>query len=253
MATKKQIEANQKNALKSTGPKTPGGKAIVGRNAVKHGLYSKEVVLKGGLIGENANEFEELLQGLIADLRPVGTMETILVEKIAASSWRFKRLFRAECGSIQTNIVNVDKENQYVAGMSPCPIGIHKLLGDENVSIEDCTSEMMKYAKKLDQSGDAILKDEDFIELFEEKYPDQKLEDLSIHQLKRLKSTFRSEIKAKMLEKAHLVNYLQKAKPQHLDCLIPDDKITKYGITLERSILKDLSALKQLQAMRKQD
>src|SRR5205807_417954 len=47
MATIKQIEANRRNALKSTGPKTPGGKAAVRLNALRHGLRAHAVVLPG--------------------------------------------------------------------------------------------------------------------------------------------------------------------------------------------------------------
>ncbi len=40
MSTKAQTKANQKNAQKSTGPKTVEGKAVVSQNAVKHGLFA---------------------------------------------------------------------------------------------------------------------------------------------------------------------------------------------------------------------
>jgi len=41
MATDRQIAANRKNAQKSTGPKTPEGRAAVRLNGVKHGLTAK--------------------------------------------------------------------------------------------------------------------------------------------------------------------------------------------------------------------
>jgi len=41
----KQIQANRRNALNSTGPKTPQGKAAVRNNAIKHALLSQEVLL----------------------------------------------------------------------------------------------------------------------------------------------------------------------------------------------------------------
>ena len=47
MTSDKQADANRRNARKSTGPKTPEGKAVARLNAVKHGLLSQEVLLPG--------------------------------------------------------------------------------------------------------------------------------------------------------------------------------------------------------------
>ena len=47
MTSEKQIQANRRNAHKSTGPKTPEGKAAVRLNSNKHGLRSQEVLLPG--------------------------------------------------------------------------------------------------------------------------------------------------------------------------------------------------------------
>lgn len=94
MSSKKQIEANRQNATKSTGPNTPEGKTLSSTNATKHGLLSKQVLLPS----ESEEEFEELSQGLREDLKPVGALETRLVEDIAADFWRLSRIRRIEAG-----------------------------------------------------------------------------------------------------------------------------------------------------------
>ena len=40
MATQAQIEANRLNAQRSTGPRTPDGKAAIRQNAFRHGFTS---------------------------------------------------------------------------------------------------------------------------------------------------------------------------------------------------------------------
>ena len=50
--TEKAIEANRRNAQKSSGPRTAKGKEIVKWNAVKHGLLAKEIVIKKGTYTE---------------------------------------------------------------------------------------------------------------------------------------------------------------------------------------------------------
>ena len=46
MATQKQIQANRENAFLSTGAITEQGKAIISQNAVKHGIFIKDVVIR---------------------------------------------------------------------------------------------------------------------------------------------------------------------------------------------------------------
>jgi hypothetical protein len=88
MSSERQIEANQLNAQRSTGPRSPDGKARVASNALKHGLTGKRVVLPN----ENAEEFEAFRIALWNDLDPQGALEESLAENIVANAWRLKRV-----------------------------------------------------------------------------------------------------------------------------------------------------------------
>ncbi len=94
MASEKQIQANRRNARKSTGPKTQKGKDAVRLNATKHGLRSQEVLLPG----EDGEALKELDENLRAELQPVGELENLLVDGIVAAHWRLRRLRRVVSG-----------------------------------------------------------------------------------------------------------------------------------------------------------
>jgi hypothetical protein len=55
MCSLKQLEANRRNAQRSTGPASPEGKATAAQNAVKHGLYTENLLLEG----EDPQELEQ--------------------------------------------------------------------------------------------------------------------------------------------------------------------------------------------------
>src|SRR6266704_761913 len=92
MATIKQIEANRLNALKSTGPKTPEGKAAVRMNALRHGLRARTVVLPG----ENSDDFHQLCDDLETEWNPESRTEQFYVEQMAVSQWKLTRIELAE-------------------------------------------------------------------------------------------------------------------------------------------------------------
>jgi hypothetical protein len=87
MASDRQIEANRLNALRSTGPRTAEGKAVSSKNATTHGLSGRMVVIEG----EDPLQFESMRQQLLDELQPVGALEGMLVERLAAVSWRLRR------------------------------------------------------------------------------------------------------------------------------------------------------------------
>jgi hypothetical protein len=78
------------------------GKERSKRNAVKHGIFAKVVVLEN----EPSAQFDSLLQGFRDDLRPKGTVEEILVEKLASLTWRYRRMLVAERAEIRSEQYN---------------------------------------------------------------------------------------------------------------------------------------------------
>jgi ABC-type phosphate transport system auxiliary subunit len=94
MATDKQTAANRLNAQKSTGPRTPEGRAAVRLNGVKHGLTAETIVLKG----ESESDFTGLLDSLEAEHDPVTPTEEALVVQLAMATWRLRRLYHQEAG-----------------------------------------------------------------------------------------------------------------------------------------------------------
>ena len=79
----KRVLANRRNAQKSTGPRTPEGKARSKRNALKHGLLAKEIFLACRFNPEARNEFETLLSQLQEAYAPANDPEAKLVERMA--------------------------------------------------------------------------------------------------------------------------------------------------------------------------
>lgn len=120
MTTAKQAAANKANSKKSTGAATPAGKAAVAKNALKHGLLSQRLILAG----EDAQDFEALLAGLLQSTAPDGMLEQLMVEKVAVALWRQKRLVAAESAAIelgrgmsrQTNQNELNKTLGYLYG-----------------------------------------------------------------------------------------------------------------------------------------
>lgn len=100
MATEKQIAANRRNAQRSTGPRTPTGKARSSRNALKHGILSRELIEEG----ESVEELAELIEALRADLRPEGEVEAALVNRIADCIWRLLRCHEWEFDLMYTHM-----------------------------------------------------------------------------------------------------------------------------------------------------
>ena len=100
MVTDKQLAANRRNALKSTGPRTPEGKARSSQNSTIHGLFSEYAVV----IGESKRRFNAFSRELLESLDASGPLEDFLAHSIVCSLWRLARIFRIEREMIDVGI-----------------------------------------------------------------------------------------------------------------------------------------------------
>ena len=103
----KQVAANRANALRSTGPQTVAGKAIVARNAVAHGLCAETPVLPG----EDEAKYKLFRGHVLDDLAPHGMLECSMVERIA--------VLHVNGGAKRDHLGGVRRDRLAAAGLSP--------------------------------------------------------------------------------------------------------------------------------------
>jgi hypothetical protein len=94
MTSYRQIEANRRNALKSTGPRTDAGKDVSRRNAVRHGLTAETVI--SAL--EDAEDYRAFEGAINADYDAQSALERELVLRLSSLLWRLRRATVIETG-----------------------------------------------------------------------------------------------------------------------------------------------------------
>jgi len=100
MTSPARIEANRRNAQKSTGPKSAEGKKRSCLNALDHGLRSEQVVLPT----EDQSAFDSHLAAFVQDWQPTTATRLHLVKRAAVATWRLDRCVRVESGRLTKRI-----------------------------------------------------------------------------------------------------------------------------------------------------
>jgi hypothetical protein len=94
MTSFRQINANRRNAQKSTGPKTESGKQRAAQNAVRHGLTAETVLT----LLEDPDDYHAFEMAVAADFDPESAVERELVLQLASLLWRLRRATSIETG-----------------------------------------------------------------------------------------------------------------------------------------------------------
>jgi hypothetical protein len=276
--TEKQLTANRKNALKSTGPKTTEGKARTSMNALKHGLRASSLAVP---ILENAEDWETHRDLVVRDLSPVGYLETVLSERVAAILWRLGRVVRYESATVtaainevKESVTGVDDDPELAKKRAETLSRVRSLKPKAHVSGKDVEIVLDLVAESLDVD----LSEDKSVEALEvpENFPDDYYwGDWDGWTREALEAAVQS-IKAQASEEdpggdpweeaakeASLAVFIaqngQREKAAYLDkkrheaLLLPDetlDKVSRYETTLERSLFRTIHELQRLQAAR---
>jgi hypothetical protein len=92
MSTLRQIEANRRNAQKSTGPTSVTGKAVSSMNALKTGIHAKSLVLPT----ENLADLQQLIDEYYQSHHPASPEARLLLDDLIRCEWTLRRLGAAE-------------------------------------------------------------------------------------------------------------------------------------------------------------
>jgi hypothetical protein len=92
MASPAQVIANRANALQSTGPRTEEGKRSCAANAVTSGLTAVQLFIRP----DELPTFTQLKSDLLAELKPLGTTQNLLFDRILHAAWNLRRCDQLE-------------------------------------------------------------------------------------------------------------------------------------------------------------
>jgi hypothetical protein len=152
MTSSRQIEANRRNARKSTGPITEEGKQRSRCNAVRHGLTAETVI--GKL--EDAEDYQAFEAAIIADYDAQSAIERELVLRLASLLWRLRRATTMETGlfEIQADHLSGVKQARQI-----CPASrefVHPLFGRADAGRLDHDSVSPGFTNSTEDVPDSV-------------------------------------------------------------------------------------------------
>ncbi|HEX8341455.1 MAG TPA: hypothetical protein VF624_11150 [Tepidisphaeraceae bacterium] len=141
------LDANRRNAQKSTGPRTPAGKARSALNAVTHGLRATRTVT----FDEPAEAFEAVVRQLRDEWRPGSVLEVALIEQIAELLWRRRRVAAVEAELLEAT------ERRGVLGAVQVPRDVTRTLCREMRDSQSAVMRVQLYQMRIDRATHRAL------------------------------------------------------------------------------------------------
>ena len=146
--SKARLDANRRNAQKSTGPRTPAGKARSALNAVTHGLRAVRAVT----FDEPAETFEAVVRQLNREWRPGSVVEVALVEQIAELLWRRRRV-----AAVEAELLEATERRGAFGGTVRAPRDVTSTLCREMRDPQSAVLRVQLYQTRIDRATHRAL------------------------------------------------------------------------------------------------
>lgn len=233
---------------KSTG--TEDGSSATPSDNTARGIFSK-VVLKT----ESQADYDSLVTGLRDACQPKGTLEEILVQKLAAILWRYRRLITAESGEIGENLSSLgrtvmrlkerDRLESEALRRQESEQGVIGMVYDDPGLLSDCLRELQNLWDRVKAKGESSL---------------SAAEDKAVLTKLYGRPTIPSGNIAKEIQRlTEIQNALNECQPERTELEqlrrnLPDadrmERLLRYEASLERAFDRTLAQLERLQGMR---
>lgn len=106
----KKLAAIRRNALRSTGPKTPEGKKKSSQNAIRHGFFARDLIVNCPYLNETPADYDRYESAIKSHLRPDSQAQKLLARKLTFSTWRQQRLITALLSHIDARVHILSKK-----------------------------------------------------------------------------------------------------------------------------------------------
>jgi hypothetical protein len=155
MVSQKKLDANRRNAQKSTGPKTDDGKAASSQNALTHGLTASKFPI---LPGEDEAAYVQFHAAMSKDLKPKSMMQREIVDDLVQVRWQIRRVPRIEAELFRETHRHEIESHEYLA--NPRPFDTLKLLSEEfRYEGGGRYANMELYRQRLQRSMHSLLRE----------------------------------------------------------------------------------------------
>ena len=152
MSSQRQIDANRANGAKSRGPVSAAGKAISSKNAIRHGLFAKTILLDN----ESRYHFNLLVENLCQDLKPGTEIELGIIYTLAAAKWRQMRVWALEASTVNRKMSL--QADTTIGDSTARAAAAYAQLADESNLLEFMSSQEARFDRQFHRALDRLTR-----------------------------------------------------------------------------------------------